>query len=183
MCAHAKVRVRSLRATMNTFTRPVLASARGLNHAAIVAIGLLMLALTGVVLLQVLYRYVLELPLVWSDEAARHLLVWLSFTGGGVAIAQKLHPRIELIDGIRSARMRSAVEIAVSLLVLAFLACFFFISLDVARTYNAYRSLGLGLPQSIPRLALPVGTCLMAINMLAQLLEEIGACSTSGVGE
>lgn len=159
---------------MQAFTRVVLAGTRGLNRASIVVVGLLVLALTAVVLLQVLYRYVLELPLVWSDEAARHLLVWLSFVGGGVAIAQNLHPRIELIDSLRSATALRAIEVVVSVLVLAFLIVLFFISADVARTYNAYRSLGLDMPQSIPRTALPVGACLMAINVLAKLLEAVG---------
>ena len=165
---------------MQPFTRAVLAGTRGLNRAAIAGVGVLMLVLTGIVVLQVLYRYVLELPLVWSDEAARHLLVWLSFLGGGVAIAQNLHPRIELIDSLPSVWARSAIEIAVSILVLAFLVGLFLISLDVAITYNSYRSLGLGLPQSIPRMALPVGACLMAINMLAKLLDAIAGHATPG---
>jgi TRAP-type C4-dicarboxylate transport system permease small subunit len=60
-----------------------------------------------------------------------------------------------------------------SVLVLAFLLCLLVISADVAWTYGAYRSLGLGVPQSIPRAALPVGACLMAINVLVRLLEEM----------
>ena len=60
---------------MHSITRAALACARGLNRATIVVIGVLMLVLTSIVILQVVYRYLLELPLVWSDEAARHLLV------------------------------------------------------------------------------------------------------------
>lgn len=155
---------------VNAFTRSVVAVTRGVNRAAVVACGLLMLVLAVVVLLQVLFRYVLELPLTWSDEAARHLLVWLSFVGGGIAIAARLHPRIELVDSLSSIRMRRAIDVFVSLLILGFLAGLFMISLDVALTYNNYRSLSLGLPQSVPRLALPVGAILMAINMLSKLL-------------
>ncbi|HVO87926.1 MAG TPA: TRAP transporter small permease [Casimicrobiaceae bacterium] len=158
---------------MYSLSASVVALARWLNRIALVACGLLMLALTTVVLLQVLYRYVLELPLVWSDEAARHLLVWVSLIAGGIAVAQRLNPRIELIDSLRAAPLRRVVEIIVLLLVLGFLAEFIVISFEVAKTYNAYRSLSLGLPQSVPRLALPVGACLMAINVLAQLLEKL----------
>lgn len=165
---------------MNRYTTAVVAVARGINRGTIFACGLLMATLTMIVLLQVLYRYVLELPLIWSDEAARHLLVWLSVIGGGVAIAQGLHPRIEVIDSLRSAAARRAGEVVVSILVLAFLFYFVVISLDVALIYNRYRSLALGLPQSVPRLALPIGGCLMAINTLALLLEKIGTPLESG---
>jgi TRAP-type C4-dicarboxylate transport system permease small subunit len=156
---------------MHSITRAVLACARGLNRATIVVIGVVMLVLTCIVILQVVYRYVLELPLVWSDEAARHLLVWLSFLGGGVAIAEGLHPRIELIDALRAPSVQKTVRIVVAVAILAFLVCLLIVSADVARTYNVYRSLGTGLPQSLPRAALPVGACLMAINVLARLLE------------
>lgn len=156
---------------MHSITRAALACARGLNRATIVVIGVLMLVLTSIVILQVVYRYVLELPLVWSDEAARHLLVWLSFLGGGVAIARGLHPRIEIIDALRAPAVQKAVQIVVSVAILAFLVCLIVISADVARTYHVYRSLGTGLPQSLPRAALPVGACLMAINVLARLLQ------------
>lgn len=166
---------------MNSVSRLVVAAVRSVNRATLVVCALLMLALTVVVLLQVLYRYVLELPLTWSDEAARHLLVWLSFTGGGIAIARQLNPRIEIIDGLRSPRVRRGVEIAISMLVLGFLGCFLVISFDVAQTYNAYRSLSLGLPQSVPRLALPVGACLMALNAAVRLLEQIAMPATTGM--
>jgi TRAP-type C4-dicarboxylate transport system permease small subunit len=158
---------------VHTVTRAVLACARGINRATIVVIGVLMLVLTCIVILQVVYRYVLELPLLWSDEAARHLLVWLSFLGGGVAIAQGLHPRIELIDALRAPSVQRAVQVVVSVAILAFLVCLLVISADVARTYGVYRSLGTGLPQSLPRAALPVGACLMAINVLARLLQTL----------
>jgi TRAP-type C4-dicarboxylate transport system permease small subunit len=164
---------------MNSLSRLVVAAVRSVNRATLVACALLMLALTVVVLLQVLYRYVLELPLTWSDEAARHLLVWLSFIGGGIAIARQLNPRIEIIDSLCPPRVRRGIEIAISMLVLGFLACFLVISFDVARTYNAYRSLSLGLPQSVPRLALPVGACLMALNAAARLLEQLTASATA----
>jgi TRAP-type C4-dicarboxylate transport system permease small subunit len=168
---------------MSSFTQAVLAGVRALNRATIVVVGALTLVLTGVVLLQVLYRYVLELPLVWSDEAARHLLVWLSFVGGGVGIAQALHPRIELIDALRAPRIRRTIEIVISVAVLAFLGCLVVVSTDVAKAYNVYRSLGTGLPQSLPRSALPVGACLMAINVLARLLEAIRAAPAASPGK
>ena len=165
---------------VNALTHSVVAVTRAVNRAALASCGVLMLALTAVVLLQVLFRYVLELPLTWSDEAARHLLVWLSFMGGGIAIAGHLHPRIELIDSLGSPRMRRGIEAFVALLILAFLVGLFVISLDVALTYNKYHSLALGLPQSVPRLALSVGAILMAINTLSKLLAADAATMKHG---
>ena len=46
---------------------------------------LLLVALTTVVCLGVFFRYVLNDPLVWYDEFASYLLVWLTFYGAVVS--------------------------------------------------------------------------------------------------
>ena len=50
-----------------------------------------------VVSLQVFYRFVLELPFVWSEEAARYLFVWAAFLGAAVAIGRREHFSITLL--------------------------------------------------------------------------------------
>ena len=50
------------------------------------ALGLLVLAMTGVTLSQVFWRYALNAPLIWSEEAARYLFVWVALVGAGLAM-------------------------------------------------------------------------------------------------
>lgn len=40
-------------------------------------------AITLVILLQVFYRYVLNSPLSWPEEAARYVMVWMTFPAAG----------------------------------------------------------------------------------------------------
>jgi len=51
--------------------------------------------LVTVVFLNVVFRYVLELPLAWSAELAQILLVWLTFMGAVAAIRRNRHLKIE----------------------------------------------------------------------------------------
>ena len=51
---------------------------------ALLAISLF-LAVFAVVLAQVFFRYVLNEPLIWSEELARYLFVWLCFLGWVIA--------------------------------------------------------------------------------------------------
>lgn len=46
---------------------------------------LLFAAIFTIVLAQVFFRYVLDQPLIWSEELARYLFVWLCFTGWVIA--------------------------------------------------------------------------------------------------
>lgn len=56
----------------------------------------LLVALTTVVCLGVFFRYVLNDSLVWYDEFASYLLVWLTFYGAVVAHYERRHITFEL---------------------------------------------------------------------------------------
>ena len=60
------------------------------------AVGLLA-GLTVVVCLGVFFRYVLNSSLVWYDEFASYLLVWLTFYGAVVAQFQERHIGFDLV--------------------------------------------------------------------------------------
>lgn len=49
------------------------------------------------VLSQVVFRYFLDSPLVWSDELARYLFVWASFLGWIVAARRRSHLSIDML--------------------------------------------------------------------------------------
>jgi len=41
--------------------------------------GVLLLTMTAIVLLQVLFRYILNIPLSWTDETARFLMIYMTY--------------------------------------------------------------------------------------------------------
>lgn len=51
----------------------------------------------GIVLLQVVLRYVFNAPLVWTDEAAQYLFVWVSFLGWTMATRKRIHIGIGVV--------------------------------------------------------------------------------------
>jgi TRAP-type transport system small permease protein len=96
----------------------------------VVPLFLWMLAL---MFIQVIYRYVLEIPLPWCEELCRFLFIISSFLGGAVATAERSHIEINFVElfitttttapakrnkrGIFFNVFRDIVVIAVSLLV------------------------------------------------------------------
>jgi len=56
--------------------------------------GLTMAILVAV---QVFCRYVLNHSLFWSEELARYLLVWLTFSGASVAYYRKANPGVDFL--------------------------------------------------------------------------------------
>jgi len=61
----------------------------------LVAMFLVLLAL---MLIQVLYRYFLELPLPWSEEMARYVFVIVTYLGASIAVSNNSHIEINVRD-------------------------------------------------------------------------------------
>ena len=62
-----------------------------------VAVILLMALLTPVTFAQVVTRYLLGDPLIWSEEAARYLFVWVSMIGAALALREGGHFGLDLL--------------------------------------------------------------------------------------
>jgi TRAP-type transport system small permease protein len=76
------------------------------------AATVVLLALLTSVVLGVLGRLLNE-PLVWSDELARYLMVWLALIGWIMASRHRSHIRITLILNRLPSGLRRAVEIVI----------------------------------------------------------------------
>ena len=66
--------------------------------------------------LQVLFRFVFNLPLAWTEELSRYVFIILIYCGASAAVLDNAHVRVELIDNVLSERGRFALDIAVKLL-------------------------------------------------------------------
>ena len=67
--------------------------------------------MAAIVAAQVFFRYVLNASLFWSEEAARFLLIWLTFLGATTAYYRGSHPGIDALTRRlpRAARRVAAV--------------------------------------------------------------------------
>lgn len=80
----------------------------------------LLLAMTLLVTVAVFYRYVLGASLIWYDEFASYLLVWLTFYGAVIAAYHRRHIAFEtLVERLGPAARRGA-DLAAEVCILAF---------------------------------------------------------------
>ena len=80
----------------------------------------LLVAMTAIVCFGVFFRYVLNSSLVWYDEFASYLLVWLTFYGCVVVDYQRRHIGFDLFVNKMAPGVRRAVDIVGELAVLGF---------------------------------------------------------------
>jgi len=84
--------------------------------------GCVFIVLTSLTLAQVFCRYVLNSPLIWSEELVRYLCVWLTFLGASALTAQKAHLRLGVSIMSRfSPKLAPLTGIVLDVIVFAFL--------------------------------------------------------------
>lgn len=75
----------------------------------------------GVMLLQIFFRYVLNSPLVWTEELCRYMFIWICFLGWTIALRRKSHIRISFVLERLPLLLQKIVLVLFHLLILFFL--------------------------------------------------------------
>ncbi len=154
-----------------------------LDRVAMAAAAGLAAAMAAAMLAQVVFRFVLEAPLSWSEEFARYCFVWVGMLGAAGGLRRRLHPALDLVEVRLPAAVRPWWRAAILLAALAFAALVAHYGLALARFNMRQRSPAMGLPMGLPYAAIPAGGLLMAVHLLAALLgrgEPPGAPSDAG---
>ncbi|BAS27942.1 TRAP transporter small permease [Limnochorda pilosa] len=131
--------------------------------------GVVMLALSAMVVLigaQVLARYLFNQPLHWTEELARHLMVWMFFLAAVVALRRGAHLSIDLLPE----KLPPAGRLALRLVTAALLAYFFYLMArhgwELTLRTMRQRASALQYPMGYVYAALPVSGLLMfAVNL------------------
>lgn len=135
-------------------------------------VQVLMAAVTVIVLLGVFFRYVMHDALVWSEEAARYLMIWMGFLACGIALREGGHIAITLLMKRAPTRLRVGLAFVVRALCLIFLASVVVLGTMLVLRVKSQSSPALGISMLWPYLAIPAGCLLMAIELVAAMVRD-----------
>ena len=138
---------------------------------AIILIGFVSV-MTGVVFLQVLYRYVLTQPLHWSEELARYLFVWLSILGATLGLQKRGHFGLEILFRMLPQQMRRLMGFLILLLVGALVVVILVSGIELVEKTASQESPAMGIPMGWAYACLPVGAALMAFHLLVIFFKD-----------
>ncbi|WP_061148161.1 TRAP transporter large permease [Caballeronia arvi] len=134
-----------------------------LGHLVEIPAALLVVAEIVVLLAGVTSRYALHTPLVWSDELASMLFLWLAMLGAVVALRRGEHMRMTALVGMASPGMRAFLDVIAIAAPLAFLAMVIGPALDFAQDEAFITTPALDISNSWRAAALPIGSGLMLL--------------------
>jgi tripartite ATP-independent transporter DctM subunit len=117
----------------------------------------------------VVARYGLRQPLIWSDELASILFLWLAMLGAAVAFRRSEHMRMTAIVGSAGPATRAWLELVATSAALAFLLLIAWPSCQYAYEESYITTPALQIENIWRAAALPVGTGLMALFALLRL--------------
>ena len=120
----------------------------------------------------VVSRYVMHDPLVWSDELASILFMWLAMLGAVVAFGKSAHMRMTAMVARFSDGRRAWAETAALVVPIVFLASVFPPALEYARGEADITTPALEIANAWRASALPVGLGLMTVFALLQLIQR-----------
>lgn len=143
-----------------------------LRRAEMVAAVALLAAIVAVVLAGTVGRYA-GYPVVWSDEVAQALFVWLALLAADLTLQRAGHFRIDLLAGLLPPRARFLLELAIKLVIAVLLVLLVYYGLALVRLSDPRPLPMTGVPSSYAAAALPVAYALMVVTVVEQILRHL----------
>jgi TRAP-type C4-dicarboxylate transport system permease small subunit len=137
------------------------------------ALILIVSVMTLVVFLQVVFRYALGRPLVWSEGLARYLFVWLSVLGAALGVQKGGHFGLDFFQRMMPEQGKQYLRILVHLLMGTVVVVILFQGITLVQMTRLQESPAMSISMSWAYASLPVGAGLMAVHLLAALLKDL----------
>src|SRR4051794_4636047 len=131
--------------------------------------ALLVIAEIVILFAGVVARYGLHRPLIWSDELASILFLWLAMLGAAVAFRRAEHMRMTAIVANARPAMRAYLDLIATCAALAFLVLIAWPAYEYAYEESFITTPALQIANSFRAAALPVGIGFMSIFSLLRL--------------
>ena len=116
--------------------------------------------------LQVIFRFVLQRPLSWSEELTRYLFVWMGMIGTSVALQNGSHFRMDILILLVPERVKKFLSIIWDIIVFGF--CCVMVYYGGVMMQNSLHQLSpaLRISMAIPYASVPVSGLLMILSLV-----------------
>ena len=135
-----------------------------------VVTALLLAIMLGSIGLSVFCRYVLKMPLSWTEEVVLLCMVWVVFLGASMATKHKEHIIIDIVVSLAPRRLAKGMEVVSLSLIIAVLALLVWQGIRLVEVTQDVETTALGIPTMYIYAAVPVSALLMLIHSSRHLV-------------
>jgi len=126
----------------------------------------LMASISLLIFTQVIFRYVFNYSLFWSEELGRYTLIWITFIGASVGFKKKGHVGVDL-------QVKDILTVFSDFVILTLALILTIYGVNLSRFVHMQSSAALLIPMSIPYSAIAIGGFLTVFHSLSFLFEDI----------
>ena len=119
---------------------------------------------------QIFFRFVLDSPLVWSEELVRLLVVWMTFIGAAVICWDGRHLSVDVLFVRLPAAARRALRIFNCIVALVFLGTLVWYSIQIVELTMHVTIGAMDLPEAAYRVPATIGGVLMIAFIVLRIL-------------
>ena len=140
-----------------------------INRCTEVAVFIIISAMAVDVFIEVVFRYILLLPLFWTEEFARYCLVWSSLLAAGIALKRGQHIAVTFVVERFPKRIRRGAALGGDILVATMLAVVLWGGIYLVILTRHQLSPAMRLSMSLPYMAIPTGSAVMLFHVLTSI--------------
>ncbi len=143
-----------------------------INRCAEVAVFIIISAMALDVFVEVIFRYLLLLPLFWTEEVARYCLVWSSLLAAGIALKRGQHIAVTFVAERFPEGIRALAALGGEIFTAAMLAVILWGGIHLVILTHHQLSPAMRLPMSLPYMAIPMGSAIMLLHALTSIFHR-----------
>ena len=121
----------------------------------------------------VVFRYLLNNPLSWTEELARYLMIWAAALAIAAAVFRREHIGFTLLIDMVPPTARRVFILVFDLIILIFFAVLFIFGLKFFITGLAQNTMSLGVTMAVAYAAVPVAASIAIVQTLFLAIRDV----------
>ncbi|MDW0116207.1 TRAP transporter small permease [Sporosarcina thermotolerans] len=141
-----------------------------------VLVAIAFLLMTVFIALQVIVRFVftsfdLNISVPWTEELSRYLMIWAVFLGGALAMRRDSMIQVDPFVNALPGAIGKTIKVVSLLLTASFFMFLFILGYQYVIQGMGQMSPVMRIPMAVTYLAIPVGSFVMILNIIALFIE------------
>lgn len=125
------------------------------------------------IMLQVIFRYVIHKPLIWTEELSRYMLIWLVFSGAILLAKDGEHVRVDFFVNFMPVWLQTFLSLVVNLVIGFSLIALLIGSWGPLQDFTYLKSPAMQMPLIFVFIIVPVSSFFMLIHYIKSFFQDL----------
>lgn len=125
-----------------------------------------------IVLLQVVFRYILNTGLPWVDELSRYLNIWVAFLGASIGVKYGKHAKVSFFVNLLPAKIRNIYILLTDIFMFVFINIILYLSVHFVINSNSVTPT-MRIPFKLPKAAIFVGMIFISVHIIEYITNDL----------